>query len=73
VERTVTTRHSGYQIILADDIREDDAEALIGALYMIKGVIKVVPIEADYDDVLARCRRDSEWERKLLAVLDEMR
>jgi hypothetical protein len=69
----VTTRHSGYQIILADDIRDDDAEQLIAALYMIKGVVRVVPIEADYEDILARCRRDALWESRLRQVLDEMR
>ena len=69
----MTTRHSGYQIILDDDIREDDAEAVINALLMIKGVVKVIPIEAEYRDVMARTRRDSEWRQKLLDLLGEMR
>lgn len=69
----MTTRHSGYQIILSDDIREDDAEALIGALYMIKGVSKVVPMEASYEDVLARDRRDEVWRTEIRDLLDRMR
>jgi hypothetical protein len=69
----VTTRHSGYQIILADDVRDDDAEQLIAALYMIKGVIRVIPIEADYEAILAMARRDDEWRQALLNLLQEMR
>jgi hypothetical protein len=69
----MTTRHSGYQIILADDIREDDAEQLVAALYMIKGVAMVIAIEADYDAVLAMARRDDEWRQAILHLLDEMR
>ena len=35
----MTDRHCGYIITLENDIREDDAEATINALRMIKGVL----------------------------------
>jgi hypothetical protein len=40
----MTDRHSGYVVTLADDIRDDDAEAVINALRMVKGVLTVEPI-----------------------------
>jgi hypothetical protein len=34
----VTDRHSGYIVVLAEDIREDDAEGTLNALRMVRGV-----------------------------------
>ncbi len=43
----MTDRHSGYLVILANDVREDDAEETVRvALSMIKGVQSVRPIVA---------------------------
>lgn len=42
----MTTRFSGFQVTLADDVREDDAAAAINAIRMIKGVRDVRPFEA---------------------------
>lgn len=48
----MTTRHSGYLVTLSKDLREDDAQAIINALSMVKGVVSVQsvsvgPIEAE--------------------------
>lgn len=43
----MTDRHSGYIIALDKDIREDDAEAIINAIRMVKGVIAVEPVVND--------------------------
>jgi hypothetical protein len=43
----MTDRHSGYVVILSHDIRKDDAEAIIAAIQMIKGVKAVKPIVAE--------------------------
>jgi hypothetical protein len=61
----VTDRHAGYLVVLTGDIREDDAEATLTALRMIKGVISVTPVIADYGQVIARKRRDSRWQDAL--------
>jgi hypothetical protein len=49
----VTTRHAGYVVTPADDIRDDDAEHIINALKMIKGVVSVLPVEADLSTHIA--------------------
>jgi hypothetical protein len=67
----MTTRHAGYIVTLDDDIREDDAEAIIGAIRMIKFVQSVTPIEAGYSDVIARERRDSRWREALIQLAED--
>lgn len=52
----MTDRHKGYIVTLEDDIREDDAETIIAALRMIKGVLSVEALVANYDDHMARER-----------------
>ncbi len=43
----MTDRHSGYVITLDHDIREDDAEQVIAALRLIRGVVDVRPVVSD--------------------------
>ena len=57
----MTARHSGYFVVLGDDIREDDAQEIISAIKMIKGVRSVVPQEASWEECAARERRDDVW------------
>jgi hypothetical protein len=62
----MTDRHAGYLVVLADDIRDDDAEeSVLVALRMIKGVAAVTPVLASYEQVIARTRRDGEWREAL--------
>ena len=68
----MTDRHAGYIVTLADDIREDDAEAIIQALLMIKGVARVEPIVADHQLFLATQRARAEIGDKLRAFLREL-
>jgi hypothetical protein len=64
----------GYVVHLAGDVREDEAEAVISALRMIKGVAAVTPVPATFDaTVIASRRRDSEWAARLGALTREMR
>lgn len=44
----MTTRHVGYVVTLENDTREDDAESIVRALRMVKGVVGVEPIVADF-------------------------
>jgi hypothetical protein len=52
----VTDRHSGYIVALDADMREDDAEAIVAAISMIKGVLAVTPLVADPSETIARLR-----------------
>lgn len=67
----MTDRHAGYVVTLASDIREDDAEAIIAALSMVKGVISVKPIIANLDQQIAQVRVDGQWRERLWALLRE--
>lgn len=40
----MTDRYSGFVVTLKEDMREDDAQATIGALRQIKGVVDVQPV-----------------------------
>lgn len=40
----MTDRHAGYIVVLEKPIREDDAESVLNAIRMTKGVISVKPI-----------------------------
>lgn len=67
----MTTRHAGYLVVLDEDIREDDAQYVINALRMVKGVRAVTPVEASHDQVVARIRRDSQWADALRELILE--
>lgn len=43
----MTTRYLAFTVALEQDIREDDAQAIMTALRMVKGVASVVPVEAN--------------------------
>lgn len=56
----MTDRHAGYLVTLGEDIRDDDAQAILKAICLIKGVIVAEPIVADPLGMIAenRARRD---------------
>lgn len=61
----MTDRHSGYLVTLGHDIREEDAEAVIRALGMIKGVMSVKPIIHDHALMIAEERQREKYEAML--------
>jgi hypothetical protein len=65
----MTDRHAGYIITLAQDVREDDAKEILTALRMIKGVLSVEPIIADFDLHMAQERVRSEYRTKLIEFI----
>jgi hypothetical protein len=69
----MTDRHAGYLVTLAEDIREDDAEAVITALRMIRGVIAVEPVEMDTSIMIAQQRADAEWRERVAGLLRDTR
>lgn len=67
----MTDRHSGYVVTLAEDIRSDDAEAILHAIRMVKGVLTVKPIVSDYTQSMAEDRARHELEMRLYRALRE--
>lgn len=65
----MTDRHAGYVVTLAEDVREDDAEAIATALRMVRGVLSVEPIVADLELHLAEQRVRTDLGRRLFDVL----
>jgi hypothetical protein len=65
----MTDRHSGYVIVLDQDIREDDAEQLVQLFKNIKGVVKVAPVKSDASLQIAKERAVYELSEKLWKVL----
>jgi hypothetical protein len=65
----VTDRIKAYVVTLEADVREDDAEAITGALKCIRGVLSVKPVVADISGHIAEERARQELGEKLWAVL----
>lgn len=65
----MTDRHCGYVVTLDKDIREDDAEAIISAMMMLRGVLTVEPVTADPGTMIAESRARRFFADKLCAVL----
>lgn len=62
----MTTRHCGYVVLLAEDIREDDGEHVVNAIRMLRGVISVEPIVAD---PLAESLAETRVKHRLFAAI----
>ena len=67
----MTTRYSALTVILDRDIREDDAEPLMAAIRMLKGVIRVEGYVADLDERIAECRIKSELRQQIYELLHD--
>jgi hypothetical protein len=52
----MTERYRGFTVGLAKDIRDDDAEVIISAIKMIKGVLDVRPISTDGSEIVTEMR-----------------
>lgn len=65
----MTDRHTAYVVILENDIREDDAEATITALRMVRGVASVQPIVKTTDHIMATERAKYDLGRRIQAAV----
>jgi hypothetical protein len=61
----MTDRLKGVVVTFNEDIRVDDAEYIINAIKMIKGVIDVSPNIVNSDDHMIRMRVENEIRQKL--------
>jgi hypothetical protein len=68
----MTDRYFALTVTLADLIRQDDAEAIVQAIKMIKGVQDVVPQVADAETYWAHESARLELKSWLLDVLREV-
>lgn len=64
----MTDRFFALTVILNKDIREDDAEAIIQAIQMIKGVGKVQPHISSPEFITAEFRAQNELRDKILEI-----
>ena len=65
----MTNRVSAFLVILEDDTREDDAQAVADAILMIKGVLSVESHISDLNTQIAEARGRSELGKKLFEIL----
>lgn len=66
----MTDRHRGYVVTLDQDIREDDAEAIINAIKMVKHVLTVRPVIADFEGHMAEDRVRMDLKKRLWEALE---
>jgi len=66
----MTDRLKGCVVAFEEDIRDDDAEAILNAIRMIKGVSVVTGEVSGPDDWMNRERIRLEIRTKLLAALE---
>lgn len=67
----MTDRFAGFIVTLHKDIRDDDAEAIIAALRMIKGVASVDPVPASAELHIATLRADQAWRNRIMDLLTD--
>lgn len=68
----MTDRLKGVTVGFSSDIREDDAERIIEAIEMIKGVQIVEPIKLESGDSLNRERIKHEYRKMIFDALDKI-
>ena len=68
----MTERLKGVYVAFDRDIRDDDAEFILNAIRMIKGVKSVEANVVDADDWMNRQNIKSEYRTKILNVLKEL-
>jgi hypothetical protein len=67
----MTDRYNALTVVLDRDIREDDAELLVNAIRMLRGVLSVNPNVSDLQDHVATMRVKCELTQKLYDVLKD--
>jgi hypothetical protein len=68
----MTDRLKGLTVVLDKDYRTDDAEAIINAIGMIRGVGKVVPLISTPSDQIDRIRIAKDMELAIYEALHKV-
>jgi len=69
----MTDRYNALTVVFDKDIRSDDAERLINAIKMIKGVLSVEPNVSNVDSHIAYSKARQDISEKLWEVLREIK
>lgn len=67
----MSDRTFSLTVLLDGEYRDDDAQVIIDAISMIKGVEKVIPKISESADYLAYARARNDLHKKLFKVLEE--
>lgn len=67
----MTDRYYALSVVLRHDTRDDDAQAIIQAIQMVKGVLSVEPHVADMETWAAEARVKVELRQRLFEVLQD--
>lgn len=67
----MTDRHAGYIITLKEDIREEESQAVISALGLMRGVISVEPVASDLALHIAQRRARTDLGQRILDLIWE--
>lgn len=65
----MTDRYHSIAVVLEEDIRDDDAEYILNAIRMIKGVLSIEPHISNFESNMAEERAKKEYADKLWNVL----
>lgn len=65
----MTDRLAGFTVTLTVDIRDDEVEAIVNAIRMVKGVASVEPLVSTYELHVAQVRADRVWRDRLLQLV----
>lgn len=68
----MTDRYNALTVVLEQDIRDDDAEPLIEAIKMLKGVVDVQGNVPSVDSFVAQSRVDQKWRNHLVELLEKV-
>ena len=69
----MTDRYKGFVVSLDEDMRSDDAEALIVAIRQLRGVIAVEPVVANMNDHITAMQLKSRIADALWKALNEVK
>lgn len=65
----MTNRYCSFIVVLDQDLRQDDAQVLVDAIKLLRGVLTVTPLAADANYQTAELRARIDLNEKLLKIL----
>jgi hypothetical protein len=65
----MTAKFNSLTIVLESDVREDDAQTLINAILMLKGVLSVEGNVPSFADYVAESRVKTEVRNRLFEII----
>ena len=65
----MSDRIKGFAVVLEEDYKDEDFEAIKHAVLMIKGIVKVIPSKHELGDCIIEMRVKSKIREQILKVL----